>query len=486
MEPSSVADSAEADAPGPAGAPGSPPGGTRIRGRWAGPTPERAGFGARFTAATAIGSVLNPINSSIIAIALVSIGQAFGVDTGSTTWLVSALYLATAIGQPTAGRLADLFGPRRVYLGGMVLVAIGGLIGFLGTSLGMLVVARVILGLGTSAAYPAAMTMVRRQSERLGRPAPGRVLSALAIAGQTTMAVGPPLGGLLIAVGGWRMMFLINLPLAAIAGLCALYWLPADRPGPRTESARQALDPVGLVLFAATLTSVLLFLMRLSAPRWWLLGLGLVLGGALTWWEARARAPFLDVRMLVANGALTRTYLRNATAMLMTYCFVYGWTIWLEESAGRSASVVGLLMTPSFVVAAGVSALVTGPGLRTPLLVGTGALVVAGASLLLLDAESPVWLLIVVSVVFGVQNGLINVTNQQAMFRQAPASGTGVAAGLLRTFSYLGAIGSASLIGATFGARASDAGLHHLAAILTATSVLLLAATAFDPALRTK
>ena len=60
----------------------------------------------------------NPVNSSIIAVALVSIGHAFGVGTSATTWLVSALYLATAIGQPTMGRLADLAGPRRVYLFG--------------------------------------------------------------------------------------------------------------------------------------------------------------------------------------------------------------------------------------------------------------------------------------------------------------------------------------------------------------------------------
>ncbi|GCE00469.1 MFS transporter [Embleya hyalina] len=454
------------------------------RRRSAGPTPEQAGFGARFTAAAAIGSVLNPINSSIIAIALVSIGRAFGVDAGATTWLVSALYLATAIGQPTAGRLADLFGPRRVYLAGMALVALGGLVGFVGTSIGMLVVARVVLGLGTSAAYPAAMTMVRRQSERLARPAPGRVLNALAVAGQTTMAIGPPLGGLLIAVGGWRTMFLINIPLAAIAAGFAVLWLPADEPRRRTGSAARELDPPGLLLFAATLTSVLLFLMRPAASRWWLLALGLVAGSMLTRWESRAPSPFLDVRMVARNGALTRTYLRQAVAMASTYCFIYGWTMWLEQSAGRSASAAGLLMTPSFVVAAGVSAVVTGPGLRTPLLAGAGVLTVGSASLLLLRADSPLWLLIVVSVVFGLQNGLANTTNQRAMFRQAPAAATGTAAGLLRTFSYLGALASASLIGTTFGPRATDAGLHHLAMILTVMSVVLVAATALDPALR--
>src|SRR5437762_10687356 len=84
------------------------------------PVPEDIGFGRRFVVASSFGSVLNPVNSSIIAVALVSIGHAFGVGASATTWLVSALYLATAIGQPMMGRLADLVGPRRVYLFGTV------------------------------------------------------------------------------------------------------------------------------------------------------------------------------------------------------------------------------------------------------------------------------------------------------------------------------------------------------------------------------
>jgi len=75
--------------------------------------------------ATSAGSVLNPVNSSIIAVALVAIGRSFGVGAAAVTWLVSALYLATAIGQPAMGRLADQAGPRRVYLAGLALVAAG-------------------------------------------------------------------------------------------------------------------------------------------------------------------------------------------------------------------------------------------------------------------------------------------------------------------------------------------------------------------------
>ena len=115
-----------------------------------------------------------------------------------------------------------------------------------------------------------------------------------------------------------------------------------------------------------------------------------------------------------------------------------------------------------------------------PLAAGAVTLTAGSASLLALNGQSPVWILAAVSVVFGVQNGLSVVTNQAAMYAQAPAAQTGAAAGLLRTFMYLGAIGSAGVTGFAFGARASDAGLHHLAVILTITSAVLLAATLAD------
>jgi MFS family permease len=425
--------------------------------------------------------VLNPVNSSIIAVALVPIGRAFGVGAGATAWLVSALYLATAIGQPTMGRLADLVGPRRVYLFGTACVAVGGLLGYLGWSLGSLVAARIIIGLGTSAAYPAAMAMVRRQAQRLNTEAPGSVLGALAVAGQATMAAGPPLGGLLIAVGGWRLTFLVNVPLA-VAGIAAvLAWLPADDQAVRVARAWHDLDPPGLGLFAASLTGLLLFLMSLANPRWWLLGGTAALLAALTAHERRVRTPFLDVRMLARNRALTTTYVRFGITMLITYGFIYGWTSWLEESAGLSPAAAGLLMVPSFAVAAVVSAFAARHRRVWPLLVvGAAALAAGSAGLLLLTARSPLWLLLAVSLVFGAQNGLNIVTNQTAMYAQAPADATGTAAGILRTFMYLGAIASASLISLSFGRAATDAGLHRLAMILTVAAAALLAVTLAD------
>ncbi|MEV4049273.1 MFS transporter, partial [Streptomyces sp. NPDC049744] len=83
-----------------------------------------------------LGSVLNPVNSTIIAVALVPIGRALGAPASQTAWLVSALYLATALGQPVVGRLIDVFGPRRLFLLGTGLVGVAGVVGALAPGLG--------------------------------------------------------------------------------------------------------------------------------------------------------------------------------------------------------------------------------------------------------------------------------------------------------------------------------------------------------------
>src|SRR5580698_3184226 len=119
------------------------------------------GFGVALVAPLALGSLLNPINSSMIATALAPIGRAFGVGVSETVWLVAALYVTSAVAQPTMGKLADRWGARQVFLLGLVVVLLGGVAGALAPSLAALIGARVILGVGTSAAYPSAMRVLR-------------------------------------------------------------------------------------------------------------------------------------------------------------------------------------------------------------------------------------------------------------------------------------------------------------------------------------
>ena len=131
-------------------------------------------FSWRFVTPMFLGSSLNPVNSSLIATALVPIAAAMHISVGRTAVLVSSLYLASSIAQPAAGKLSEEFGPRRVFLSGILVVLAGGLVGGFAQDLTSLIVARVLIGVGTSAGYPSAMLLIRRRASRPGstrRPA---------------------------------------------------------------------------------------------------------------------------------------------------------------------------------------------------------------------------------------------------------------------------------------------------------------------------
>ncbi|MER6981002.1 MFS transporter [Streptomyces carpinensis] len=428
-----------------------------------------------------LGSVLNPINSSMIAVALVPIGTAFGTPPARTVWLVSALYLATAVGQPVVGRLVDMYGPRRLYLVGTALVGVAGLLGALAPTLGALIGARVLLGLGTSAAYPAAMQLTRREAERTGQDSPTGVLTALAVANQTVAVVGPALGGLLIAGGGWRAVFTVNIPLSAACLVLGALRLPRER---RTAHPRGDLDLPGMVLFAGTLVSLMLFLMAPRADHWYLPLLAAATGAAFAVRELRAQQPFVDLRVLGGNVPLLATYVRQLLGYTTSYAFMYGYTQWLEEGRGLSASTAGLVLLPLSAAALTVSVL-TGrrEAVRAKLVVGAAVQVAACAVLLLVGSGSPVWLLLAAGVVMGVPQGLIGLANQNALFRQADPARIASVAGLLRTFMYLGALGASAATAGFFPHRADTAGLHGLALFMIAGSVLLLASAPADRSL---
>lgn len=450
------------------------------------PGPGRAADGAfdrRLLAPLLMGAVLNPVNSSIIAVSLVPIGAAFGAPAARTAWLVSALYLATAIGQPVVGRLVDAYGPRPLYLAGTSLVGVAGVVGALAPSLGVLVAARVLLGLGTCAGYPAAMHLIRSEAVRTGRDSPGAVLTLLALATQTVAVVGPSLGGLLIAVGGWRATLAVNVPLALAGLVLGLRRLPRavvgrQGGGPPVER----LDVAGMVLFAVALTALLLLLTTPPAARPLLLGAAAAATVGFVRREARAPAPFIDLRGLGGNGPLLATYGRTLLAAVVTYSVIYGYTQWLQAERGLSASGAALVMLPMFVVGIALSAL-TGRrrGVRVKLLVG-GTAQLLGASLLLgVHAGTPVWVLLLVATVVGVPQGLTSLANQTALYHQAAPDRIGSSAGLLRTCTYLGAIAASAAGGAFFGPRTDSAGLHDLATFMVATAVAFLALTALDP-----
>src|SRR3984885_4946079 len=444
-----------------------------------------APFGWRTVTPLVMGSALNPVNSSVIATALVPIAAALHVPVGRTSILVSSLYLACAIAQPTAGKLAEEFGPRRVFLAGIVVVLAGGLVGGLGSNLAVLVVARVLIGVGTSCGYPTAMVIIRRRSHEagLGEP-PGSVLGSLAIAGSATVAIGPPIGGLLVGGLGWRSAFLLNVPLAAAALAMALAWIPRDdKPAAGRKIAELAtrIDLVGIALFGGTLTALLVFLMSLPHPGWVALAISAVLAALLAAWELRAARPFIDLRLLASQRALTRTYLRFGLTLLGVYVVLYGITQWMEAARGLSPEQAGLVLLPMGAVAALVSRPVSRRNLvRAPLIACAFFMVFASVATLFITVHSPVIALVGVMILFGVVVGTTSVGNQTALYLQSPPESLGTASGLSRTFGYIGSIASATITSIVFHTRVSDAGLHEMALILVGVAAAVMLMTFLD------
>jgi MFS family permease len=440
----------------------------------------------RLVGAVVLGTLLNPLNSSMIAVALTRIQGDFHVTVGEVTWLISGFFLAAAIGQPLMGRLADLFGPRRVFITGLGLVFATGLLAPLVPGLAWLVVVRAIQAFGTSAAYPAGLAMIRAATgDPSGRP-PAAALGSMNIAGNVTAALGPVIGGFLVALAGWQAVFLVNVPVTAVGTLVAAAWLPVDPPRHRLADLSLAdllrlIDVGGILLFGVTIVSLLGFLLSLSTrPLWVLLGSLPLAAGLLFWHEQRRLQPFLDVRMLTASPRLIGVFAQFAGVSAVFYAVYFSLPLWFEQARGFSADQAGLLLLPvaglGVAVTPVAATLISRGGTRPALIIGAVALTAGTLLMTVFDQRTPILTLVAVGAVLGVPNAFNNLGLQAALYEATQPEHTGAAGGLFQTFRYVGAILSTSLIGLVFGTHVTSSGLHQIAlaiAVLSAGLVIV-------------
>ncbi|MFG2045509.1 MFS transporter [Dactylosporangium sp. NPDC048998] len=446
-------------------------------------------FSWRFTTPLFLGSALNPINSSLIATALLPIARDLGVQIGQTAALVAALYLASAIALPTAGKAAEVFGPRRVFMSGIVMVCLGAAFGGFAQSLWMLILSRVAIGLGTSCAYPTAMLIIQRRARDAGMAnAPGGVLGGLMIAGIATASLGLPIGGVLVNALTWRAVFFVNVPVAVIAFIAAVAWIEPDPKRAERMSAHEIaskLDVPGILAFAAAMLTLLIFLFGLPTAHWWVLGLSAVFWAVLVLWELRANTPFLDVRLLTSNPGLANTYLRFGLTQLCVYVVLYGITQWIESVRGFSESASGLLLLPMTVVSGVIIMPLSRRRLvRGPVIAAAATCLLGSAGVLLLNTTIWIGIVVILTLIFGLAIGFSTAANQTSLTQHAPADQLGTASGLLRTFGYVGSIGASAVTGLVFHHNVTDHGVHQIGWIMTAVSLVLVALTLADRTLR--
>lgn len=442
---------------------------------------------ARLVLPIALGTLLQPLNSSMIAVALVDIGHTFHSG-ASVSWLISGLYLATAVSAPTMGKLADLLGPRRVFLGGLAIVACCGAAAPFAPSIGVLIAFRVLLGVGTAAPYPAGIAMIREYAEARGIGNAVGGIGVLATAGQVTVALGPPLGGVLVQFAGWEAIFAVNLPFVLLGAFCALRYLPADRQRSGGVRGLATLDGTGLLLFTASMSALMLLLLSLAdSPQWYLIGVVVVLGVALYLRERAAARPFLDLR-LFANAGLRATYARTALTYVGFYLIFYGLPSWLESGRGLSTGAAGLVMLPvaglGVVVVPLAARMQRKRGVRRLLVLGSIGLLGSAVLLTLVTGNTAIGLLLGLSALLGLPNGFNSIGNQSAMYAAAPADQTGAASGLYRTSQYIGANLSAAVIALAQEGRSPTAGLHVMGYVLGGIAAVLVVTAACSRHLR--
>jgi len=435
---------------------------------------------ARFIAPLVLGNMLNPLNSTMLSTALISILISFKQDTGAGALLIVPLYFTSAIAQPLMGRLCDVFSPYKINLFGFFVILVSAFIGVYTQSFTWLVVSRILLGLGTSTAYPSSMTLIKRRYQLLNTEIPGVTLSLIATAAQVSMALGPFLGGILVETFGWKGIFFVNIPMVVIALLLSISKKEAVlmEKGDSTKSTLQIvkdLDPWGILLFSAFL---MLLLMALLYPTYEYIKIPAILISLIAFIkvELEHKKPFIDVRVLRVNTLLNTTFLRQTGLTFVMYSVLYSLGQWMEQTKGLSPSSVGLILLP-LSLAAIIMSLVLSNNKNYVFMLSVGIVCIIGTSLgmFFLTKSSPIYAIVALTGILGAALGIVTIANQLTLLAVAPANQVGVSSGLYRTVGYIGAILAGSAIKHSFKDGATDAGLHTLGiyALISCITIVL-------------
>ncbi|MFD1673266.1 MFS transporter [Alicyclobacillus fodiniaquatilis] len=430
-----------------------------------------------FLITIALGVLLNPLNSSMISVAMTRFQHVFQVDYTSASWVISSYYLASAIAQPIMGKLADLLGRKKLFLLGLVVVTAACLLAPFSPNFAWLIVFRLLQSLGSGAIFPAGMGIVRQYiTERQSQ-----ALAFLAVFSSGAAAFGPSLGGIVMHISDWSGIFWINFPFIVASFVLALWMLPSDKlarqgqqpaAGPTDiKAVMNQMDIPGILLFAVGIVSALIFLLSLIAQvRWWALPVAIVAFVLFGLREHRAKTPFLSFSLFKNNIPLSWVLIQFTVVNIIFYSVFFGMPSYLQEVRHDDTQQAGLLM----LFIAGFS-VITSPitgrwvaksGSRPPLLLAGFCMTIGSALYLTLHAQTPVWWLIIVLSVLGLSNGFNNVGLQTALFKVSPQNVISTASGLFQMARYMGTILSTVLLGLLFGNQLSTGQLHLLGIIL--------------------
>jgi EmrB/QacA subfamily drug resistance transporter len=407
--------------------------------------------------------LLSSLGTSIANVALPTLAEAFGASFQEVQWIVIAYLLAITTLVVSAGRLGDVTGRRRLLLGGFAVFTAASVLCGVAPTLGLLIAARAAQGLGAAIMMALTMAFV---GDTVPKERTGSAMGLLGTMSAIGTALGPSLGGVLIAAFGWRAIFLVNAALGIVTLLLALRTLPADRPVERPGSAtdRTGFDLMGTFLLALTLAAYALA-MTMGRGSFGPLNMALLLAAAFgaslfVRAEARAASPLIRLAMF-RDPALRAGLATSALVSTVLMATLVVGPFYLAQALGLEAAAVGAVLSVGPLVAA-----LTGvPAGRIADLMGARRMTLAGligiAAGCVLLAALPATLGIggyVASIaVMTIGYALFQTANNTAVMADVRPEQRGVVSGMLNLSRNLGLVTGASVMGAVFALASATA-----------------------------
>jgi len=409
--------------------------------------------------AMVIGFFMILVDNTIVSVATPAISTDLDADVNSVIWVTSAYLLAYAVPLLITGRLGDRFGPKNVYLLGLVIFTLASLWCGLTGSIEMLILARVVQGIGASLITPQTMAVITRTFPAAKRG------SAMALWGATAgvaTLVGPILGGVLVDSLGWEWIFFINVPVGIVGFVLA--W----RLVPILPTHTHSFDWLGVALSGIGVFLVVFGIQEGEKYDWstisgiisvpLLIVLGVLVFAAFIWWQGRIRKEplvplglFRDRNFSLGNGGIAMVSLA-ITAMALPFQF------YAQGARGWSPTESALLMAPMAVVlmvlSPFVGKLVDKVHPRNITMVGFGTAVISmGWLALIIDPDTPVWQLLLPMALFGISNACMWAPLGATATRNLPMSSAGSGAGVYNTTRQIGAVLGSAAVAALIQAR---------------------------------
>jgi EmrB/QacA subfamily drug resistance transporter len=391
------------------------------------------------------------LDNTIVSVALASVQSSFSVGVSGLQWIVDGYMLAFAALMLTGGTLGDLLGRKRVMLAGMVIFCAGSLVGALAQSTDMLIVGRVIMGVGAAGSEPGTLSLIRHIFPEAGPRA--RALGVWTAVSGIALAIGPILGGVLVAGFGWRGVFWFNLGFGLLAFVVAQRAVPESR-----DPVGRRLDLPGLALSVVALGAASFGVIEgetAGFTHWWILLLFVVaVTAGLAFLEAERRSP--DPLLRLAYLRIPAFAVANLVAFATNFALfaVFFFTaLYLELIANFSGWKIALqfvAMAAAMAVAGIAAGRITARfGPREPMVVGC---FVAGGGMFAVDAllnpHPSLPLLAGALAIVGIGFGLALVTVTAAVLNIVPAERSGTAASTINTSRELGGVLGVAVLGA--------------------------------------